>query len=76
MPWWVYEDDPTSRVRVHDATCRYCNDGHGVRGSRLPDNRWYGPFRTRDEAIGKALSTGRGDARGCPTCLPDVGSLR
>ena len=39
MTYWVYEDGPTNRVRVHMATCNRCNDGQGVRGSRLPDNR-------------------------------------
>lgn len=76
MRWWVYEDDPTKRVRVHESTCAYCRDGRGLHGSRLPDNRWHGPFATREEATATALSTGRADARGCGACLPDMGRLR
>ena len=76
MTYWVYEDDPTNRVRVHRATCGYCNNGKGMKGSRLPDNRWHGPFGTEREAIELALSTGRLDARGCGSCLRDMECLR
>ena len=76
MTYWVYEDDPTNRVRVHRATCGYCNDGQGVKGSRRSDNRWHGPFGTKQEAIELALSTGRPDAGGCGSCLREMGSLR
>ena len=76
MNWWVYEDDVTKRVRVHRATCSDCNDGQGKSGSRLPDNRWHGPFPARQEAIDKALSTGRKDAKGCGNCLPELRVLR
>ena len=75
MTYWVYEDDPTNRVRVHKATCGYCSDGKGIKGSRLPDNRWLGPFGTKQEAIDEALKTGRRDARGRGSCLRGVGSL-
>ena len=27
MTYWVYEDGPTNRARVHRATCNRCNDG-------------------------------------------------
>ncbi len=73
MAYWVYEDDPTRIVRVHRATCRYCNHGQGSKGSRLQDNRWHGPFGTLRKAIDLAVSTGRHDARGCRFCLPDLG---
>ena len=39
MTYCVYEDNPTSRVRVHKATCSHCNDGQGVKESRRSDNR-------------------------------------
>lgn len=76
MGYWVYEDDPTNRVRVHKASCSRCNDGRGMKESRLPDNRWRGPFGTEQEAVGEALKTGRRDARGCWFCLRGVGSPR
>ena len=76
MTYWVYEDDPTNRVRVHKATCGHRNDGKGTKGSRLSNNRWLGPFETEQEAIDEALKTGRGDVRGCGSCLRGVGSLK
>ena len=75
MTYWVYEDDPTSSVRVHRATCGFCNDGRGLRGSRRPDNRWHGPFETEREAVTVALGTGRADVMGCRSCLRGLGNL-
>ena len=76
MTYWVYEDDATNSVRVHKAKCRWCNDGRGIKGSRLADNRWHGAFDTEREAIDKAISRGRRDARGCWFCLRGMGSLQ
>ena len=76
MTYWVYEDDPTNRARVHKAACSHCNDGQGMKGSRLTDNRRHGPFGTEREAIDCAQSTGRPDAKGCWFCLRGMGSLR
>ncbi len=70
--YWVYEDRPTSRTRIHKSTCRFCNDGKGLHGSRLPDNKWHGPFESEENAIGIALDTGHSDISGCGSCLPDL----
>ena len=69
--YWVYEDEPTDKAMVHKGTCGFCNHGHGVRGSRLPDNRWIGPFETEDEAIEMALLTERSEVRRAKCCLPN-----
>ena len=74
MTYWVYEDNPTDRVRVHKATCSRCNDVQGVKGSRRSDNRCRGSFGTEREAIDCALSTGRLDAGGCWFCLRSMAS--
>ena len=76
MSYWVYEDNPTNRARIHKAECVYCNDGQGIKGSRLADNRWHGPFETLEEAVRRAKRTGRRDAKGGGCCLPSLGSLR
>ena len=68
MDYWVYEDDPTNRVSIHKAACRRCKEGQRKKGSRLPDNRWHGPFGTEQEAIKMALETGRRHAKGCWFC--------
>ena len=70
MRYWVYEDDPTNMARVHVDSCRYCNYGKGVRGRRLDDNRWHGPFESCEGAFAKAEATGRSDVRGCRFCAP------
>ena len=65
MIYWVYEDDPSNKVRIHKATCGFCNDGKGIKGSRLPDNRLHEPFGDLEKAIDKAVSIGRRDVKGC-----------
>ena len=69
--YWVYEDRPTSRARVHEGTCRYCNHGEGMgRGRIEAENEWYGPFVSREEAFRRAGATGQRDVRGCGVCRP------
>ena len=68
--YWVYEDAPTSRARIHKAACRLCNDGRGLHGSRLPDNRWIGPLESVEVALEVALDTERRDIAECKFCRP------
>ena len=51
MHYWVYEDDPTNRVRVHKAICSRCNDGQGLKGSRHLDNRWHGHLNPKGRPL-------------------------
>lgn len=71
MSYYVYEDDPTSHVRVHVGSCTHCNKGKGRVPARLPDNRWHGPFDTLVSAQKFARELKRKDTDACPTCLPD-----
>ena len=69
--YWVYEDRPTSRARVHEGTCRYCNHGDGMGKGRIEaENEWYGPFVSREDAFRRAGATGQRDVRGCGVCRP------
>ena len=68
--FWVYEDRPTNRTRIHRATCWFCNDGRGRQGSRLPDNRWIGPIQSIEVALVVALETERRDIAECSVCRP------
>lgn len=68
--YWVYEDGPTNRTRIHLATCRFCNNGLGLHGSRLPDNRWIGPLESATVALEVALDTERRDIAECKICRP------
>lgn len=67
MHYVVYEDDPTSRARVHKASCsRYENR----KASTLPNNRWHeGPY-SRSAAFAKMDSLGKSDSGPCGTCNP------
>ena len=69
--YWVYEDRPTSRARVHEGACRYCNHGDGMGHGRIEaENEWYGPFWSREDAFRRAGATGQRDVRGCGVCRP------
>ncbi len=65
--FWVYEDAPASRARVHRGSCDYCNPG-GQRNES--ENRWYGPFPSREMAFVAMMAKGKRDARGCGVCKP------
>ena len=70
VTYWVYEDKPTNRTRIHKAACRFCNDGRGLHGSRLPDNRWIGPLESVEVAMEVAQDTERKDIAECKACRP------
>ena len=72
MRWWVYEDDPTSLVRVHVASCSHGNDGRGRQPPPRADNRWHGPFGTKQAATGFALGRGAKDSADCSVCGGDT----
>ena len=70
VAYWVYEDGPTNQTRIHKATCRFCNDGRGLHGSRLPDNRWIGPLESAEVALDVAMDTERKNIAECKICRP------
>ena len=58
--YWVYEDRPTNKAWVHLSECSFYLDGHGVHsieGLRKPDNKWHGPFSSRQSAFSAANRT-------------------
>jgi F-type H+/Na+-transporting ATPase subunit beta len=45
--YWVYEDMVVHPATVHQADCRYCNDGAGMgRGRIESDSHWLGPYKS------------------------------
>ena len=68
--YWLYIDDATNRLRVHEGLCIHCNHGEGIKGTRLSDNRWMGPFVTADDAVDESKRIGKRDTAGCGKCLP------
>ncbi len=69
--FWVYENYPTNRTRVHWGDCGFCNHGEGKRGIRNPDNaRWHGPFATIKAACEKMRGLKKKDSGECGYCKP------
>lgn len=64
--FWVYEDDVTNRARVHRSDCGHCNPHE----PRLPDNRWHGPYATREDAFEIERRLAKRDTGGCGICKP------
>ena len=70
MEFWVYENWPTNKAMIHEASCPYCNHGRGVRGVKdSPNGIWHGPFSGAREASDMASRTGRRTVRGCKHCM-------
>ena len=74
--WWVYENLPRRRGRIHLSECSFCNDGQGLHNSSAPTGRWYGPFESVEAAVEQGLKTRAGDLAGCGVCQSGVGTLR
>ncbi len=64
ISYYVYEDDPTQRARVHTSACVYVINRAS---DRLPDNRWL-EFEALEAAMNRANQ--KQDAAPCPDCLP------
>ena len=61
MPYWIYENYPTNRFTIHDATCAFCNHGTGrLAGAASQANgKWHGPYGELDHATTAAALLGR-----------------
>lgn len=76
MKYWVFEDIPTPRIRVHEETCCHCNYGRGRNiDEPAPTTKWHGPYSNLEVARGHAreLAVARsiynGDVGECQCCL-------
>jgi hypothetical protein len=48
MDYWVYENWTIDKAVVHEAACRFCNDGRGIhRADEGHNGLWHGPFNER-----------------------------
>lgn len=55
--YYVYENWPRNRGRIHKEACGYCNYGLGFHDAELSKSgKWHGPFKKRDEAFKVALT--------------------
>jgi len=67
--YFVYENHPNNRARIHKAECRYPNDGQGTPGHSPYNGTWHGPFG-RDFAFQKLVQLGKEDTGACSLCFP------
>jgi hypothetical protein len=71
MAYFVYENWVRDKAIVHQAACVFCNEGHGLWGSRnTKSSTWHGPYDTADAALRKAKSCRRTRTEGCEKCSP------
>ena len=69
--FWVYENYPTNRARLHRGDCIFCNHGKGVSGRGGSKNvHWHGPFATLKAACDKLNELGKKDSGVCYYCNP------
>lgn len=73
MRYWVYENIPRNKTRIHLASCPFCQDGRGLHGVDTQTGAWFGPFPSVDDAERLATFRGRKDNRRCLECLPEEG---
>lgn len=51
MKYWVYENWIHKYAKIHNAECRWCNDGKGCHKDSTDNfGRWLGPFESKQEA--------------------------
>ena len=66
MPYWIFEDGPTQKERVHEATFSRCNDGRDFQGRSSPIiggmflSKRNGKLSTRPRARPVRMLTGDG----------------
>lgn len=71
VAYFVYENPARDRVRIHAATCRYCQDVDTENEEDASENsaRWH-KAGSREEALKVADSLERKDTRTCGVCNP------
>ena len=66
MRYFVYENYPNNRARVHVDICSFSKS----EACRLANGQWYGSYDEREDAFAKARETGRANVDGCGHCNP------
>jgi hypothetical protein len=76
--YWVYENWTHRRIRVHRATCSFCNDGRGLGiGRNGRNDTWYGDYSSREAAwsqvrhLQSRRKNGEWDIIDCNACAGD-----
>lgn len=71
MAYWVYENWTHRHARIHQGSCRYCNNGKGWQPIDSGANgKWHGDFSTRSAAFNLLKQFGYHDMQDCAVCMP------
>jgi len=55
MEYYIYENHPNQKDKIHEAKCRHCNDGKGIKNEKAEGYAfWHGPFSSYEVAHEKA----------------------
>ncbi|MBI1328210.1 MAG: hypothetical protein GC136_11315 [Alphaproteobacteria bacterium] len=71
MAYWVYENWTHEKAVVHKSECTFCRDGKGLHGTSGNGNdKWHGPFVSKEAALETADQTERQLKKCCEICCP------
>lgn len=58
MGYYIYQNHPTKKIRIHIVECSFCSNGNGLqKNTRNEENgKWYGSFKNYEEAIKNATN--------------------
>ena len=70
--FWVYENEPNTKAKIHLGRCSWCRCGKGTRKPKEIGIRddWHGPFENYEQALDCAESTGK-PVSNCGHCIPE-----
>ncbi len=72
--YYVYHNWTVERggkARTHLGSCSFCNNGQGIHNTGPTKNgEWLGPFKTKQDALTQARSTGAARVDCCKKCNP------
>ena len=66
--YFVYENRPNNRARVHRAECIYPKNGQGTPGHDPLNGTWHGPF-DRQSAFQKLAHLQKRNSGACSRCF-------
>jgi len=69
--FWVYENEPASKAKIHLGICPWCRNGLGTDKPKEIGIRdaWHGSFENYEQALDCAESTSR-PVSSCGHCVP------
>lgn len=72
--YYLYENTPTNKVTLHNASCKFCNGGKGIHpeAQKEINGTWHGPFTEYNLAKMFAKdSLANHNYKDCKKCNPE-----